>query len=447
MESPEGTPQLCGEQQQPLEQPQTGKSQRSSQRRSSGSSRAGGAKAAQRSTKSSGRRNSPAKEDPPITVPFTSRMEQLALESEVQDLRQKGVLIRVPTEERGSKKTVVLLTALISVFIAVVPIWVLVIVVTRGDRGECQTPKTIPVSRDPCEDNWIWYKRKCYYFSRNISDWEKSQSFCAARNASLAIIDWTHELDFIFRFKGSSDHWIGLKRENETQPWVWTNGSNFNDLSNSTGSFLYLSDLLNKAAYWGASHSGRELYSRRPSSSSCHFRTRAHPEVAAASHRRYSALNTALFQTGGSESRSIVLSSPSASVHKTEGVLHNLEEVSARSGYVSRTASFRSKRCWEEGMNSGFSTQSKGQRLTLALSPARCMWYPVSTRTDGTQLPHVCHTDVPRERTDTDNSGTDFSGSQSLAIRAVCWRTAAASPALCATRTNTGSVTNQTLRP
>ncbi|CAJ0926160.1 unnamed protein product [Ranitomeya imitator] len=103
MESPEGTPQLCGEQQQPLGQPQTGKSQRSSQRRSSGSSRAGGAKAAQRSTKSSGRRNSPAKEDPPITVPFTSRMEQLALESEVQDLRQKGVLIRVPTEERGLK--------------------------------------------------------------------------------------------------------------------------------------------------------------------------------------------------------------------------------------------------------------------------------------------------------------------------------------------------------
>ncbi|CAJ0965748.1 unnamed protein product [Ranitomeya imitator] len=106
MESPEGTPQLCGEQQQPLEQPQTGKSQRSSQRRSSGSSRAGGAKAAQRSTKSSGRRNSPAKEDPPITVPFTSRMEQLALESEVQDLRQKGVLIRVPTEERASQQVV-----------------------------------------------------------------------------------------------------------------------------------------------------------------------------------------------------------------------------------------------------------------------------------------------------------------------------------------------------
>ncbi|CAJ0931910.1 unnamed protein product, partial [Ranitomeya imitator] len=28
----------------------------------------------------------------------------------------------------------------------------------------------------------------------------------------------------------------------------------------------------------------------------------------------------------------------------------------------------------------------------------------------GTRLPHVCHTDVPREHMDTDNSGSDFSG-------------------------------------
>ncbi|CAJ0960264.1 unnamed protein product [Ranitomeya imitator] len=108
--------------------------------------------------------------------------------------------------------------------------------VPQATASKCQTPNPkISVSRDPCEDDWIWYKRKCYYFSTNISEWEKSQSFCAARNASLAIINWTHELDFILRFKGSSDHWIGLKRENETEPWVWTNGSNFNDLFSIVG--------------------------------------------------------------------------------------------------------------------------------------------------------------------------------------------------------------------
>ncbi|CAJ0934768.1 unnamed protein product [Ranitomeya imitator] len=62
MESLEGTPQLGGEQQQLPEQPLS-----SSQRRSSGSSRAGRAKETQKSTKSSGRKKSPAKKDPPIT--------------------------------------------------------------------------------------------------------------------------------------------------------------------------------------------------------------------------------------------------------------------------------------------------------------------------------------------------------------------------------------------
>ncbi|CAJ0939088.1 unnamed protein product [Ranitomeya imitator] len=63
-----------------------------------------------------------------------------------------------------------------------------------------------------------------------------------------------------------------------------------------------------------------------------------------------------------------------------------LTSVIANKGYITN------ERCWEEGMNSGFSTQSRGQRLTLALSPARCVWYPV-----GTRLPHVCYTDVPGE--------------------------------------------------
>ncbi|KAM4035130.1 C-type lectin domain family 2 member D-like isoform 5-T5 [Anomaloglossus baeobatrachus] len=95
-------------------------------------------------------------------------------------------------------------------------------------HDKCQSPNskiTLPDSRDPCEDGWIWYMRKCYYFSTNISEWENSQDFCASKNASLAIIDRKYELDFILRFKGSSDHWIGLRRENESKPWVWTNGS------------------------------------------------------------------------------------------------------------------------------------------------------------------------------------------------------------------------------
>ncbi|CAJ0931294.1 unnamed protein product [Ranitomeya imitator] len=51
-----------------------------------------------------------------------------------------------------------------------------------------------------------------------------------------------------------------------------------------------------------------------------------------------------------------------------------------------------SERRWGEGMNAGFSTKSRRQRLTVALSPAWSVWSSV-----GTRLPHVCHTDVPRD--------------------------------------------------
>ncbi|CAJ0960266.1 unnamed protein product [Ranitomeya imitator] len=84
---------------------------------------------------------------------------------------------------------------------------------------------TISCPSDPCEDDWIWSKKKCYYFSSNISEWQTGQDFCASRNASLALLDSMDELNFLVRFKGSSDHWIGLSREQEGRPWVWTNGT------------------------------------------------------------------------------------------------------------------------------------------------------------------------------------------------------------------------------
>ncbi|CAJ0953793.1 unnamed protein product [Ranitomeya imitator] len=88
MESPEGT---ISQQQEP--QQQSDKPRRSSQRRSSGSSRAGGAKEARISIpKSSSRKDLPATKDPPI-------YEQLALESEVRELQQKNVLVKVPAGE------------------------------------------------------------------------------------------------------------------------------------------------------------------------------------------------------------------------------------------------------------------------------------------------------------------------------------------------------------
>ncbi|XP_029441942.1 C-type lectin domain family 2 member D-like isoform X2 [Rhinatrema bivittatum] len=82
---------------------------------------------------------------------------------------------------------------------------------------------------DHCADGWIWYRGKCYFFSENSTDWDKAQSFCTSHSASLAHIETRQELNFTMRYKGRSDHWIGLRRE-QGQPWRWPDGSQFNNL-------------------------------------------------------------------------------------------------------------------------------------------------------------------------------------------------------------------------
>nr|XP_033779815.1 C-type lectin domain family 2 member D-like isoform X3 [Geotrypetes seraphini] len=61
-----------------------------------------------------------------------------------------------------------------------------------------------------------------------LEHWDKAQEFCTSQNSSLAHIKSKQELDFVIRYKGPSDHWIGLRREQE-KPWKWTDGTQFND--------------------------------------------------------------------------------------------------------------------------------------------------------------------------------------------------------------------------
>ncbi|KAH1182985.1 C-type lectin domain family 2 member B-like [Mauremys mutica] len=79
-----------------------------------------------------------------------------------------------------------------------------------------------------CPDGWIGYRGKCYYFSETEGDWNQSQSQCSALKASLAAIDSEQEKDFLLRYKGFLDCWIGLQRE-RGQPWRWPNGTKFNN--------------------------------------------------------------------------------------------------------------------------------------------------------------------------------------------------------------------------
>ncbi|XP_044840027.1 C-type lectin domain family 2 member D3-like [Mauremys mutica] len=81
-----------------------------------------------------------------------------------------------------------------------------------------------------CPDGWVGYLGKCYYFSETEGNWTYSQKNCSALGASLAVTDTFRDLVFMLRYKGTLDHWIGLWRDQEGQPWKWPNGTEFNNL-------------------------------------------------------------------------------------------------------------------------------------------------------------------------------------------------------------------------
>lgn len=81
----------------------------------------------------------------------------------------------------------------------------------------------------PCEDEWIWYHGKCYYFSTDADTWSNSQGFCSSHNASLAHIDNQKELAFLKRAKGLDNHWIGLRRTDDNKAWEWISGTPYNE--------------------------------------------------------------------------------------------------------------------------------------------------------------------------------------------------------------------------
>ncbi|XP_076796758.1 C-type lectin domain family 2 member D11-like isoform X1 [Arvicanthis niloticus] len=82
----------------------------------------------------------------------------------------------------------------------------------------------------PCPSNWIGVGNKCFYFSEYSSNWTSSQDFCMEQEAQLARIDNQEELNFLRRYKGIFDHWIGLHRESSEHPWKWTDNTEYNNL-------------------------------------------------------------------------------------------------------------------------------------------------------------------------------------------------------------------------
>lgn len=54
-----------------------------------------------------------------------------------------------------------------------------------------------------CEDEWLAYRRKCYFFSTTTNSWASAQNSCSQEGATLAVIDSRKDMvrfttDFIY---------------------------------------------------------------------------------------------------------------------------------------------------------------------------------------------------------------------------------------------------------
>uniref|UniRef100_A0A8C3H5S1 C-type lectin domain-containing protein n=1 Tax=Chrysemys picta bellii TaxID=8478 RepID=A0A8C3H5S1_CHRPI len=118
---------------------------------------------------------------------------------------------------------------------------IIFIIAVSGECGARTDPVSAPYTQSgaacpvaACPDGWVGYLGKCYYFSQAEGNWTYSRSHCSALGASLAVIGTQQEMvrprfwDFLICYKGPSDHWISLWREPD-QPWMWTNGTEFNN--------------------------------------------------------------------------------------------------------------------------------------------------------------------------------------------------------------------------
>ncbi|XP_071881054.1 C-type lectin domain family 2 member B-like [Anas platyrhynchos] len=93
---------------------------------------------------------------------------------------------------------------------------------------QLQSCSSHPQFSHMCPATWIGFQSKCYYFSENETNWKTSLEKCKAMEASLTSIDSLEELDFIKRYMGRANHWLGLHEDVNGQ-WRWTNGTAFNN--------------------------------------------------------------------------------------------------------------------------------------------------------------------------------------------------------------------------
>ncbi|KAM7178043.1 C-type lectin domain family 2 member H-like isoform 2-T2 [Macrochelys suwanniensis] len=108
--------------------------------------------------------------------------------------------------------------------VTVILVTILLVKITLDLRAIERVPAVIGKCI-PCPGGWMWFRGQCYYFSKEIQDWDASKEFCSSHNATLAVIKEPSHLETIHSYKGNEDYWLGLRKGGKG--WQWVDGSPF----------------------------------------------------------------------------------------------------------------------------------------------------------------------------------------------------------------------------
>ncbi|KAM9684013.1 C-type lectin domain family 2 member D isoform 2-T2 [Dama dama] len=152
-----------------------------------------------------------------------------------KDFRKKCLAMISPVTPAKLYCCIVIIFVLIALDVVLFSVWVAV-------RSREPDSHVLYVT---CPKGWIGFGCKCFYFSEDSKSWTFSQTFCTSLGAVLVQFETEEELNFLKRYKDSSDHWIGLSRESSHHPWKWTDNSTYNAsfVITGTGECAYLNDV------------------------------------------------------------------------------------------------------------------------------------------------------------------------------------------------------------
>uniref|UniRef100_A0A8C2SN76 C-type lectin domain-containing protein n=1 Tax=Coturnix japonica TaxID=93934 RepID=A0A8C2SN76_COTJA len=103
--------------------------------------------------------------------------------------------------------------------------------VSLAELQRCELCSPCPEVSHVSHNAWVGFQGKCYYFSDTESAWNISREHCQQLGASLATIDSKEEMEFVLRFRGPANCWIGLHKAEGDERWMWVNGSAFSNWS------------------------------------------------------------------------------------------------------------------------------------------------------------------------------------------------------------------------